>query len=160
MPYYSVTPQAGADLQYTKEAWLWKFEGLVREGQGATFGAAVGGFEYTLYQVGETASDLGLLMEFLWDGRGAGAPVTPYDRDVFLGARLAFNDVQNLAILLGTVVDVNDGSMGTRLELERRLGTHFLLEVESQWFGNVDEQNPLVLFKQDSYLTVRFGWHF
>ena len=36
-PFYQQITQAGVDIQYTREAWLWKLEGLVREGQGRTF---------------------------------------------------------------------------------------------------------------------------
>ena len=46
-PYYDQIDQAGVDLQYTGDAWLWKFEGIVRNCYADTFFAAVGGFEYT-----------------------------------------------------------------------------------------------------------------
>ena len=55
--------QLGADVQYTREAWLWKLEAIGREGQGDTFAALVGGLEYTFYQVGKSAADVGLLAE-------------------------------------------------------------------------------------------------
>ncbi len=34
---YDRISQVGLDLQYTNDAWLWKFEGIAREGQGETF---------------------------------------------------------------------------------------------------------------------------
>ncbi len=160
IPFYDVTNQAGVDVQYTHEAWLWKFEGLVREGQGNTFAAAVGGFEYTLYQIGNTAADLGLLLEYLWDGRDDSAPFTPFDHDVFVGSRLGFNDVQDTPNLLGAVVDATDGSLAARLEVERRLGDHLKLEIESQWFGNIDDEDVLVIFEKDSYFTMRLSYFF
>ena len=160
IPFYDVTTQTGVDVQYTREAWLWKFEGLVREGQGDTFAAAVGGFEYTLYQIGSTAADLGLLLEYLWDGRDHTAPFTAFDHDVFVGSRLAFNDVQNTSILLGAVVDASDGSLAARLEVERRLGDHLTMEIESQWFGNIADEDVLLAFQQDSYVTAQVAWNF
>ncbi len=45
VPNYDLITQAGLDMQYTLEAWLWKFESIVREGHGSSFGAMVGGFE-------------------------------------------------------------------------------------------------------------------
>ena len=50
VPHYDIINQAGVDIQYTREEWLWKFEGIVREGQGDTFAATVFGFEYTFFQ--------------------------------------------------------------------------------------------------------------
>ena len=60
--YYDLITQAGLDLQYTLDAWLWKFESIVHEGHGSTFGAMVGGFEYTIFQIADT--DDGLLMKY------------------------------------------------------------------------------------------------
>ena len=71
-PVYDRITQGSLDLQYTKDAWLWKAEALVRSGQGDTFFAAVAGFEYTLYQLFGSNSDLGLLAEYQYDGRDEG----------------------------------------------------------------------------------------
>ncbi len=75
-PFYDIITQGGLDVRYTHDAWLWKFEGIVRDGQGPTFGAAVGGFEYTVFQILETSADLGLLFEYHYDGwpRKTGCP--------------------------------------------------------------------------------------
>lgn len=121
-PRYDQIHQIGLDLQYTKDAWLWKFEGIVREGQG-TFGALVGGFEYTFYQINETDADVGVLGEYLYDGRDNDkAPPTAFDNDLFLGARLTLNDINDTAALVGTVVDLETRTTSFRLEAERRIG--------------------------------------
>ena len=52
---YDLIQQAGLDVQYTRDAWLWKLEGILRDGHCDLFAAAVGGFEYTLYQVFQSA---------------------------------------------------------------------------------------------------------
>jgi len=134
-PRYDLVHQGGLDLQYTQDAWLWKLEAIIREGQGDVFAAMVGGFEYTLFQVFESAADLGLLAEYLYDGRDEDeAPPTSFDNDVFLGSRLALNDVQDTTVLSGAVVDVEDGSTALFVEAERRLGASWKLEVESRLF--------------------------
>ena len=159
-PRYDQIHQLGADLQYTKDAWLWKFEGILREGQG-TFGALVGGFEYTFYQIRETDADLGVLAEYLHDGRDDDkAPPTAFDNDVFLGARLTLNDIDDTAILAGTVVDVDNQTTSFRLEAERRFGTNQKIELESQWFANVDGDDPLAAAEDDSYLLLRLTQFF
>ena len=39
--------------------------------QNVSFNAAVGGFEYTSYQVADSAVDIGVLLELQYDGRDA-----------------------------------------------------------------------------------------
>jgi hypothetical protein len=160
IPIYDQITQLGADLQYTREAWLWKFEGIARTGQGDTFAATVAGFEYTLYQLQQTSMDLGLLVEYLYDGRTDAAPVTIYDNDVFTGARLALNDIQNTSMLMGVVVDLKDQSTVFSIEAERRIGNSWKVELESRWFINVATKNPLQSLKDDDYLTLRVRRHF
>lgn len=160
VPYYNVTSQVGVDVQYTREAWLFKLEAIGREGQGSTFAAAVGGFEYTFYQLGGRAADLGLLAELLYDGRDAAAPFTAFDDDTFVGARLAFNDTQDSSILLGAVVDNDDGSVAAFLEVGRRVGRHVTLELEGRLFLNVDPAGELAALDADSFLALRGSWNF
>ncbi|MFQ5633975.1 MAG: hypothetical protein ACE5G3_01405 [Gammaproteobacteria bacterium] len=160
IPVYEQITQFGADLQYTREAWLWKFEGIVRSGQGDTFAATVAGFEYTLYQLGDTAADLGLLFEYLYDGRDRDAPVTIYDNDVFAGARLALNDMQDTSLLTGAVIDMGDGSALFSVEAERRLGDRWKVELESRWPVNTADRNPLHGVTDDAYLSFRLSRYF
>lgn len=156
-PFYAVTSQVGIDVQYTRGAWLFKLEGLAREGQGDTFGAAVGGFEYTFYQLGKSTWDLGLLAEHLRDGRDTTAPPTPFEDDLFVGARLAFNDARDTSILAGAITDVDDGTTFGVVEAERRLSDRFALELEGRFFADVDPADPLVAFERDSFVTLRLS---
>lgn len=158
IPLYDLIHQVGTDVQYTKGAWLWKFEGIVREGQGSTFAALVGGVEYTLYQLAETSADLGLLLEYLYDGRDEDptvAPPTVYDDDIFAGIRLVPNDVYDTEVLAGAVVDREHGSTILTVEAARRLGQNWKVEIESSFFSNVDDNDVLVNFKDDSFIMLR-----
>lgn len=160
IPRYEVTNQFALDLQLTREATLYKFEGIVREGQGRTFGALVGGFEHTLFQISDTDADLGLLAEYLLDDRADDAPPTFLDNDLFLGTRLSLNDIQDTSALLGMIIDLDNGSATLRLEAERRIGDSWKIEFESQWFMNVDDTDPLSNFEEDSFLTIRLSRFF
>ncbi|MBY0475343.1 MAG: hypothetical protein K2Q13_09830 [Nitrosomonas sp.] len=169
IPHYSVMTQAGVDFQFTRDAWLWKFEGIVREGQGTTFAAAVAGLEYTFFQVAESDIDLGLIVEGLYDGRDKlnfsdtrGRQIFPtiYDKDIFLGTRLAFNDVQDSSILAGFVTDVVDGPATLRVEAERRLGERMKIELIGQAFFEDAPKNPVSFFVQDSFVTLRISRFF
>ena len=160
-PRYDLINQVGVDIQYTTDAWLWKFEGIVREGQGDTFAAAVGGFEYTFFDILETDADFGVLGEYLYDGRDRDdAPVTSLDNDIFVGARLALNDVQNLSALVGTVIDIDNQSTSLFLEVERRIGDNWKVELESRWFLGVDKKDPMESLQDDDFITLRLSRYF
>ena len=160
VPLYTIMSQAGLDLQYTTDAWLWKFEGIVREGQGDAFGAAVAGVEYTFFQVNDTDADVGLLAEGLYDGRDGDVFATSLENDVFLGARLTLNDVQDTSALVGFVVDTKDGPGGFRIEAERRLGDSFKLSLEAQAFLENESSNPAAPLQDDSFATLTLSWFF
>ncbi|MEN8265258.1 MAG: hypothetical protein ABFR82_17565, partial [Nitrospirota bacterium] len=156
-PRYDIINQAGLDLQLTREATLYKFEGIIREGQGRTFGALVAGIEHTLFQIYDSEADLGILAEYLFDDRDDDAPVTFQDNDLFLGTRLSLNDIQDTNALLGVIIDLENSSTTLRLEAERRIGDRWKIEFESQWFLNIDDTDPLSSFKEDSFFTLRLS---
>ena len=161
IPLYQLIHQWGADIQYTHEACLWKFEGILREGQGDFFGAMVGGFEYTLFQVAESSADLGLLFEVHLDDRDEDeAPPTTFDNDVFLGSRLALNDTQDTQVLLGSIIDSEDASTFIFAEAERRVGESWVVELEGRFFVNIDNQDPASAFEQDDFIQVSVQRHF
>ncbi|MBI1392669.1 MAG: hypothetical protein GC152_08010 [Alphaproteobacteria bacterium] len=175
-PVYDRITQGSIDLQYTKDAWLWKAEAIVREGHGDAFFAAVAGFEYTLYQVFGTGADLGLLTEYQHDGRDEGlvledlglgaptsvlaAPVTVANDDVFMGARLALNDLKETTLLVGGTIDVADQSTGMFIEAERRLGENWAVELQARLFLNADPGNVLFVFREDDFLNLRVTRYF
>lgn len=162
-PYYDDITQFGLDVQYTKGAWLWKLEAIVRDTPFKTFAAAVGGLEYTFYGVTSGGADLGVLVELQYDGRPenpAFAPATIADNDIFIGTRLAMNDAEDTALLGGIVTDVEDGSMSGLVEASRRFGENWVGEIEGRFFMNVDDQNLLATFRQDSHLMVRLTRYF
>ncbi len=171
LPVYDKITQGGIDLQYTKDAWLWKLEAIVREGQGDVFFAGVGGFEYTVYQIFGTNADLGLLAEYQYDGRDEGfvledfgpalaSPVTFADNDVFAGARLALNDPQDTSMLAGVTVDANDQFMGMFIEAERRFGVSWTAELEARLFLNPDPGNAAFPIRDDDFITFRVTRYF
>lgn len=171
LPIYDVITQGGLDVQYTSGAWLFKGEAIIRGGQGDAFFASVAGFEYTIYQIFGRAWDLGVLAEYLYDDRDQGfviepfgvasaAPPTPFQNDVFAGARLGLNDIQDTALLAGVSIDAEDQSLSMFVEAERRLGENWTAEFESRLFFNVAPANALGAIRDDDVLTVRLTRYF
>jgi hypothetical protein len=156
-PHYDRIDQTGLDVQYTSDAWLWKFEAIGRAGHGGYFGAAVAGVEYTLYQIMESDADLGLLAEYLYDGRdeNGDAPLTAFENDVFVGARLALNDEDDTTLLAGAIVDAGDRSTLATLEASRRIGSDWKIEIEARAFIDISPSDVLSGVRKDDFMTIR-----
>jgi hypothetical protein len=143
IPHYGLITQAGVDLQFTNEEWLWKFEGIAREEHGSTFAAMVGGFEYTFCQISDTVSDLGFFMEYHHDGRDpASTPSTAFDNDVFVGTRWALNDIDDTQALAGIVADTDDGTSSLFVEAERCIGDSWKVEAEARFWSMWIRRTP------------------
>ncbi len=161
VPHYDQIDQTSLDVQYTRGATLWKLEAMTRSGQGDRFAAFVAGFEHTLYGVIDGRADLGLLIEYLYDDRDLlKAPVTTSDNDIFAALRLALNDTQDTSILLGGIIDHENGSSLISMEAERRLGNNWKIELEARFFINIDPTDPTIIFAQDDFFTLRLSRFF
>ncbi len=155
-PSYEQIDQTGLDLQLTTETTLWKLEAITRSGHGDRFVAAVGGFEHTLFGIFDTNIDLGLLAEYLYDGRDEqGVPGTFADDDIFVGARIVLNDEPDTQALVGALVDRRSQATLLTLEAERRLGSDWKVELESRFFVNAPSDDPTAGFRRDDAITLR-----
>lgn len=159
IPYYNIIDQFSIDLQATIEAWLWKFEGYHRTGQGKSFDAMVGGFEYTFYGILDSDKDLGIVAEYHYDSRNRLSP-QPFNDDFAVGVRLGFNDIASTEILALALIDRHLSSRSYRIEASRRLKGNFSIELESTIFDNIEPSDPLYSFRQDNYVQLNLIYHF
>ncbi len=157
IPRYDQIDQTSLDAQLTKDAWLWKLEAITRSGQGDRFFATVAGFEYTLFGIFDSNADLGLLAEYLYDGRDEDdAPAVITDDDIFLGARATLNDEQDTTFLIGGIIDREEQSTLFSVEAERRLGEFWKLELEGRLFLNIDDEDLILNgIRDDDVITLR-----
>lgn len=159
-PFYERIDQTSLDLQLTLGNWLWKLEAFTRSGQGDRINAAVGGFEYTIFDVLGSDASLGLLAEYLYDDRdldnfaaiGAGVP---YDDDIFAGTRISLNDLAGSQLLAGVIVDRGNGTTAASIEASRRIGDLWRLELEARGFFNVDNDDVLRAIDDDDHIIIR-----
>ncbi len=158
-PVYHRIDQAGLSTQYISGDTLWKLEAIRRVGQGRTFIAAAGGFEHTLYGLFDSAADLGLLAEYLYNDQGDKQRLT-FENDLFLGLRLALNDVQDTQVLFGVIHDLDGDGLMYNLEASRRLGDSFRLELEARLFVDLKPQEALWSLARDDYVHLDVAWYF
>ena len=165
IPYYEQIRQFGLDAQMTSDAWLLKLEAIRRTGARNLFGmeedytAFVAGGEYTLYSVFDSGVDLGLLGEWNRDGRRLRA-TNVFQNDAFLGARLAFNDVESTDVIAGMLFDADVGTRTFSAELNRRLSNQWFLHVEATLFQNVDMADPVHETRRDSFVELNLIYNF
>jgi hypothetical protein len=161
IPFYDQIDQTSIDAQITTGDWLIKFEGLTRTGQGDRFFASVAGFEYTFNGVGGSRADLGLLAEYHYDGRDDPALLSIFDRDIFVGVRLGLNDSQSTEILASAIIDQSNQSTLLNLEVERRIGESWKIEMEARFFVNVDESEAVLGgIQRDDHVLLRLSRFF
>ena len=125
-----------------------------------SFAAAVGGFEYTMYQVSDSSADIGLLLEYQYDGRDEFEPVTINDNDMFVGTRLALNDIQNTAILAGVAYDVDTGETFINIEAERRFGDNWFGELRVRAFSGAEQGDTTYWLQKDDYVQLSIARYF
>ena len=160
LPVYDQMTQVGVDVQYTAEAWLWKLEAITRDTRFDSFMAAVGGFEYTFYGVSDSAADVGLLLEYLYDDRNGLSPSTASDNDLFIGTRLALNDADDTSVLAGVAVDLDTQELFLNIEAERRFGDNLSVELQLRTFMNAEPGETLFAIERDAYLQLRLSWYY
>jgi len=158
-PFYDQINQTGLDVQATVDEWLLKLEWISRRGQGQRYSAMTAGFEYSVVGILDSAHDLGLLAEYLYDGRGKDSPGL-FEDDLFMGARWVWNDSQDTEFLAGMVLDAGSSERSFRLEGSRRIGQGLKLNVEAQMFTNIPGHSSFSHFNREDFVQVELAWHF
>ena len=161
--YYAQMEQFGLDVQATIGDWLWKFESIHRDTTEVSFWATQAGFEYTYVGIMDSIIDLGLLTEYSWDERGEGdinAPGAAFQNDLFLGGRIAFNDMQSSEILMGVGTDLNHRALTYLIEANRRFGDSFTASLDLKIMQSSDPVEPLFGLKNDDHLQLSVEWYF
>ena len=152
-PRYEVVNRTSLDLQATKDAMLWKLELLHESGRGDSWVAWVGGFEYTWYGINESESDLGLLVEHLFDGRG-GRAQHPLENDVFAGLRLGLNDEAGTELVGGIIADAEGDATALTFDASRRVGDDWKVELEVRTWNGVEPDDPMAPLRRDDYVQL------
>jgi len=164
-PLYEQIEQTSLDLQAISGSWLWKLEAINRSGQGKTFQAAAGGFEYTFVGVFDTSYDIGMISEYLYDGRddvATSSPFSssPFQNDLVIGARFTLNDQQSTELLLSFIEDLDGDGTSYNVEGSRRVGDSWTLSLEARGVSNVSQGSALNSFANDNRIRTELAYFF
>lgn len=159
-PVYNLISQTGLDLQATIDAWLWKLEVIDHKEKSNDYIAATFGYEYTFYGVFDSSSDIGLVMEYLYDDRNQNA-LTPFEDDVMLGLRWTNNDENDTTLLFGVIADRSDSSRLYSLEASRRIAESWTLDIEARVFSGIKASDTFLFpLRQDDFIKAELNYYF
>ncbi len=159
VPFYELMHQSGLDLQVSTGPMLWKTEAIYRESERKIIRAVVAGGEYTFSNLFRSGADLGLILEYTYDDRGAES-INGLNDDIFVGLRLAVNDVQSTDFLGGFILDDTNGTLRYYAEASRRLDQSLKIGLEVAGFGFVDPSEFLYLIRKDTYVQLSLTGYF
>ncbi|MDV7102927.1 hypothetical protein R3X26_00730 [Vibrio sp. TH_r3] len=159
VPYYAQMEHVGVDVQGFIGDWLWKLEAIYRDSTN-NYTAVISGFEYTLVGAFDTAIDLGLISEFLYDTRGEGSTAIG-QRDIFAGIRFGFNNEDSTELLVGVTQDLDNTDVQMfKLEASSRLTNHVRLVVEAWSFDSDTIVDPLYSVRDDDFVELGLQYFF
>ncbi len=160
VPFYPLREQISLDAQATLGPWLLKLEALSQDELGERANRAVSGVEYSFYGLFGSASDLGVVMEYMWDDRDERSP-HPFNNDIGIGLRWTANDTQSTTLLLGGIIDLDHHTTAVSVEAERRLGDQFKLALEMRFQTNTDPLDPILhSIRDEDFSRLRLTYYF
>ncbi|MCY4395934.1 MAG: hypothetical protein OXC10_12440, partial [Rhodospirillaceae bacterium] len=129
-------------------------------GKKEAYASFVVGGEYTFNGIFESDADLSLLAEWMLDGRRQRA-TNQYQNDLFLGARLALNDVQGAEFIVGALLDLDYRTRTLNIEFNRRLTDAVSVKAEAVLLLQVDRADTIVhQTRRDSFVAVNLTYNF
>ena len=115
--------------------------------------------------------DIGVITEYLYDSRGdeirqrkalQGKPfdLSPYQKDLVLGARLTLNDAQSTELLASVIIDMEGGGQSYNVEASRRIGNNWKLSLEARGLSDVPDDSVSASFRDDTRLRLELARYF
>ena len=110
------------------------------------FMAVATGIEFTIVGVNDSLIDVGIIVEYLYDER----ITSPFQNDVMIGSRLAFNDAESSELLLGLIFDTEGDGQVFNIEGSSRIGNDMKLSIEVRGVNSLEQGGVLVAIKRGS----------
>lgn len=160
VPFYQQIEQTGLSVQATLNSWLWKLEAIHQKNTLKDFAAVTAGFEYTWVGMANSAKDLGLLAEWHHDSRNERAD-DPLQNDLFLGARLTFNNIEDTALLAGVIQDLTySDSRLAFVEASRRIGQNWTIRLDGRAYLSKTPTDLVNALRKADHVTFEMVYHF
>ncbi len=159
IPFYQQIEQLGIELQQSVEDTLVKVEIIHNQNTLKSYWAMQSGIEYSQYGVFDSNADLGWLVEYSWDERGKTSP-TIFQNDIFVGTRLALNDVDSSEVLMGLGYDLDFHSSSFIIESSTRFGDSIKVSLDARFFSSNKPTDPLYFFRNDDHVQLTAQYYY
>ncbi len=161
--YYPKIRQLGVTTQHISGAFAWKLEAAVRESEQLTSTELAAGISWYNYNVFTSRKDATLFAEIYYADEYNSDSLrvnTSFDRDVYLGVKLDFND--------GKISSLNTGLLRDYEKSSWALFTNYNTNVTQSWKirAGIEIYQPdqfdmhMVGFENDSRIYIDNTWYF
>lgn len=158
---YNRIGQTSLDAQYVTGDAVLKLELIHRSGDsGGSFWGGGAGLENSFGHPFGLGGELTLYAEFYADGRSDRAPVTPFERDVFVGARYDFKNTSDTVVELRATRDLRWESTLLELRGTRRIAHNLVLQMNLLAPLNAERDRALTALRRDTYIRVGLSRYF
>lgn len=86
--------------------------------------------------------------------------LSPFENDIFLGARVALNDINSTDFLAGVIVDLDDQTTSASFEGSTRIGNSIRIALNIYLFEHVSESSAFYAFRKDDQIEAKVTWYF
>lgn len=157
---YEKIAQTGVEAQYVMGDSVLKSELLYQSHGADSFWGSGIGAETTFNKLRGSFESLTLYFEAYFDDRSDSAPLTAFQRDVFLGARYNLNDTDDSVFEARYTHDLEWHSNLVDLRASRRILGDCLLSAQLLLPLEVERDPALNGFAQDKYFRLGLDWYF
>jgi len=156
-PTYDLINQTNLELLWVRGHSLWKLEAFYQNGPEDDFFGVGAGVEREMPRIWNSKASLTFYIEGYYDGRDASAmvPIAPFQQDIFIGARLAMNDVKSTEFQIRFTQDLEYDATLLDLRASRRLNSNWSMEAKLYSFLNTRDDPALGGFQDDHRIQFK-----
>lgn len=158
--FYGRISQTSIDAEYVVGDSVLKAELIHQRGDAGPFWGGGIGIETSFSKFAGGLGDLTLYAEAYADSRNDDVPLTPFQRDVFIGARYSFNDTGDTLLDLRHTYDLEWRSSLVELRASRRLFSDFVLSFAFLQTLNEARDPALSTLARDAQFKLRLARFF
>ena len=158
--FYGRISQTSLDLDYVVGDSVLKTELIHQRGDSGAFWGGGIGIETNFNGFAGGLGDLTLYAEAYADSRPDDAPLTPFQRDLFMGARYAFNDTGGTLLELRHTYDLEWRSNLVEVRAQHRLFDDTMLSLNFLKTFNASRDPALFLLRQDTQFRIQLARYF
>jgi len=161
-PMYDLINQTSFEMLWLPGNTIFKLESFYQSNKVDDFFAAGIGFEREIPKLGPGNTSLTFYGEAYFDDRNQNLSqaLAIFQKDIFIGTRLALNDVSSSEFQFRWTYDLEYESSLIDIRAERRIGKNWFLNAVLYKFFHVESDPALKSFQNDDRLRMSLIWNF